>query len=109
MIMTDRQSVAANATVQNAISGKTMEYLAAPSRVRVGINAAAIGLFATVIIGTNVVLEDQEVSSINRFPQDPEDFILDEPGLPGDRIVVKLRNSTGAAIITFSAVKVTPV
>jgi hypothetical protein len=76
--------------------------------IRFGVNAAAVGLFTTIIVGNEVICEDQEVSAINRTPQDPEDYNYEASGMPGDRVIVKLRNSTGAAIIGFTAVKVTP-
>lgn len=107
--MTDVRSVAANATVANVMSGKTNEFLPVDSVVRVGVNASAVGLFASVLIQEKVVLEDQEVSSINRMPQDPEDIILEEVGLAGDRIIIKLRNSTAGAITAFTLVKTTAV
>jgi hypothetical protein len=106
--MSDRQSVAANAVVQNALSGKTNEFITAPSIIRFGATAAAIGAFLTILVGNEVICEDQELNSQNRMPVDPDDFNYEASGMPGDRIVVKLRNSTGAAIICFVAVKVSP-
>jgi hypothetical protein len=106
--MADRQSVAANSVVQNVLSGKTQEFLTAPSILRFGLTASAVGLFATIIVGNEVICEDQEVSSANRSPVDPDDYNYDASGMGGDRVVVKLRNSTGAAITGFTGVKVNP-
>jgi len=107
--MTDVRSVAANASVANVLSGKTNEFLPANSLVRVGITAAVVGLFATVLIQEKVILEDQEIANNALMPIDPDDIILEEIGLAGDRIIVKLRNSTGAAIITKTLVKTTDI
>ncbi len=106
--MSDRQSVGANAVVANALSGKTNEFITEPSVVSLYSSAAAVGLFVTLIVGTEVVVEDQEVNAQNRMPQIPTDFIAQGGGLPGDRVVVKLRNSTAAAIIAFTLVQVDP-
>jgi hypothetical protein len=106
--MTDRRSVAANATEANVISGKTMEFISERSVVRLYATAAAIGLFCTLIVGTEVTLEDQELNAQNRMPILPDDFVAAAGALPGDRIVVKLRNSTGAAIVGFTRVEVSP-
>ena len=108
-VLTDRQSVAANSTVANALSGKTQEFLQRPSLLRFGLTAAAVGMFVTVLVGDTVLMEDQEVSAQNRIPIDPDDFLVEGAGLPGDRVVVKLRNSTAGAIVAFTAVKINPV
>lgn len=107
--MTDVRSVAANTTIANVLQGKTNEFLPANSLVRVGVNASAVGLFSSVLIQEKVILEDQEVSSQNRIPIDPDDIILEEIGLAGDRIIVKVRNSTGVAITAQTLVKTTDV
>ncbi len=107
-VMTDRQSVAANASIPNVMSGKSQEFITEASRVRFSVVGAAIGLFCTCLVGDEVVVEDQEVSSANRSPLVPDDLLADAGGLPGDRVVVKLRNSTGAAIVGFSRVDIEP-
>ncbi len=106
--LSDVRSVGANAVVANALTGKSQEFLSEPAMVRFGINASAVGLFATIIIGEEVIVEDQEVSAVNRFPQDPEDYNYEGVGVEGERIVLKLRNSTAAAITATSGVKVEP-
>lgn len=108
MVMTDVQSVAANTTTANILAGKAMEFVQEPSVVSVGINASAVGLFATVVVGTEVVVDDQEVSSINRMPQFPEDVLAEGGAFAGDRITIRLRNSTGGAITGFTKINLTP-
>jgi len=108
-LLTDRQSVAANASVANAFTGKSLEFVQQPSVLEFAIIAAAVGLFYTVLIGTEVIVEDQEAAATNRFGVYPDDFVVQGAGLPGNRLVVKLRNSTGAAIIAFSSCKISPV
>ena len=108
MVMTDVQSVAANTTTANILAGKSMEFVPEASIINIGIAASAVGLHATVVIGTEVVVDDQEVSSINRMPQIPEDTLAEGGAFPGDRITVRLRNSTGGAITGFTKINVTP-
>jgi hypothetical protein len=105
---TDVRSVAASAVVANVLSGKTFEFVNEPSIIRAGIIASAVGMFATIIVGAETVLEDQEISAANRMPVDPDDFAFEAGGIPGDRIVIKLRNSTAAAITVNTMVKVEP-
>jgi len=104
--MSDVQTVAANAVVANAFVGKTQEFVTVPSTIQFAIVAAAVGLFATILVGDTVVLEDQEVDGSGTFPTFPDFFLYQSGGLPSDRIVVKLRNSTGAGILTRSVAAV---
>lgn len=106
--MTNRQSVAANSQVQNVFSAALHYRLRVPSRVRLYATAAAVGLNISLNIGDETFLDDQEVSAQNRMPLVPDDFVVEAAGFPGDEIVIKLRNTTGAAIIAFSRVDVDP-
>lgn len=106
--MSDRQSVAANTTIANVLVGKSQEFLTRPSVLRFGLTASAVGLFTTIIVGNEVICEDQEISSANRSPLDPDDYNYEASGMPGDRVIVKLRNSTAGALTGFTGVKVTP-
>jgi len=107
-IMTDTQSVAANATVANVISGKSAEFVKEPSVVTFSATGSAIGLFMTAIVGEEVVIEDQAIPLTNRFPVLPDDTLAQAGGFPGDRIVVKLRNSTAGALTSWVRVDVEP-
>jgi len=105
--MTDRRSVAANASVANVLSGNQYEYLLRAAKVEFAITASAVGMNATVSTGQTVLQNDQEVSSQNRFGIYPDDFTLTDVVGPGERIVVGLRNTTGGAITAFVTVRVT--
>lgn len=107
-VMTDNQSVAANATVANALAGKVHEFLPEPSVVSLLAAAAAVGLNVSLLIGGEVVVDDQEISGINRFPIDPDDRVAVAAGFGGDRMILRYRNTTGAAIIVRSMVTVEP-
>jgi len=109
MVMTDRQSVGANATVVNALSGKIHEFLERPSKIRMYGTAAAVGLNMTLIVGNQTFMQDQEVNAQNRMPITPDDWVVDAGGKPGDRIVLSYRNTTAAAIVAFSRIEVIPI
>ena len=106
--MTDVTSVAANATSLNLLSGKNAEFIQRPSTIFVAVVASAVGLFLTLLITEQTIVDDQEVSGANRFPT-IDDVSVDHGAVPGDRLTLKLRNSTGAAITGNSLVKVVPV
>jgi len=108
-IMTDRQSVAANTTVVNALTGKLHEFLTRPSVVRVYGTGSAVGLNFSFLLGGRSLMQDQEVSAQNRLPIVPDDVICQGIGNAGDRLVLSYRNTTGGAITAFSRVDVEPV
>lgn len=107
--MTDVRSVGANAKVDNVLAGKVYEFMPWDGEARFGIVAAAVGMRATVTSGSDVLLDDQEVSAANRYPLDPDDFFLSDIAAASERLVVALRNTTAAAIIVNTVVKLEPV
>jgi len=107
-VMTDRQSVAANTTIANALTGKTDEFLRMRSVVKLFATASAVGMQYSLIVGGQVSIEDQEVNAQNRMPIIPDDFVVAAGGLIGDRVVVKLHNTTAGAITAFTRVEVLP-
>lgn len=108
-IMTDRQSVVANAVITNVLTGKVHEFLSRPSAVRLYACGSAVGLNATLIVGNVTAMQDQEVNAQNRMPIVPDDFVVEAGGLAGERVVVSLRNTTGGAITAFTRVEIVPV
>ena len=107
-VLSDVRSVAANSTVENILSGKTQEFLANDSGLRIGITGGGAGMFCTILIGDQVIVDDQETSSATNFPIDPDDFYYEGGGLAKDRLVIKLRNSTGGALTARTLIKITP-
>jgi len=107
--MTDRQTVALNATVQNVLAGKIFEFAQRPSVLRLYATAAAIGLNVSFVVGSRVIVDDQEVNAQNRMPLVPDDLLAEAGARPGERIVVRLRNTTGAGIVAFTRLDLIPV
>lgn len=105
--MTDvARSVAANSSTGNILDGKAEQYLSRNSALAYYIVAAAAGIQATVLVGDSVVVDDQEVSSANRFPIRPDDLFARAGGASGDLVYVRLRNDTGAAVVCTTIVDV---
>lgn len=92
-------SVAAGATVENALSGSAFEFLRRPSVVSMGITAAATGTFATIQSGPDVVLEESPPMVQTSFPRIPDEMAYNFAGVSGDRLVARLRNPTGGAVV----------
>lgn len=108
-IMTDRQSVAANTTIANCLSGKSAEFLQEDSIVRLYATASAVGMNYTLLVGSEVGVEDQEVSAAGVMPLVPDHLLAEVGGFAGDRVVVKLHNTTGGAITAYTRVEIEPV
>lgn len=108
MVMTDVTSVAANATSTNVLAGKIAEFLAENSILRLFAAAAAVGVFCTFLVGDAVLVDDQEISGINRFPIKPDDLVDEGAGFGSDRLLLRFRNSTGAAIVVKTRLEIEP-
>jgi len=108
MVMTDVISLGANATSLNRFAGKTAEFLAEASVLRLYATGDAVGIFATLMIGDSVLVDDQEISGINRFPLKPDDLVDEGAGFANDRLLLRFRNSTGAAIVVKSRLEIEP-
>lgn len=109
MVMTDVQSVAANTTTSNILAGKNKEFLEEASIVHIGVLGSAVGLRATLVIGTEVVVDDQEVAVGTTLPAFPDQILAEAGGFGGDRITLRLRNTTGAAITGYTKLLIEPV
>ena len=110
-LISDTRSVAANATVDNVLQGSQFEFLPYDAQLEFGIvGAGALGaILVDVYSGQDVLMEAGAISVLNRFPVFPEDYSLTDVAAGGERIKVRLRNTTGAAIIVNTAVRVTPI
>jgi len=101
-------SIAANTRSANLLAGKAFEFAPAPSIVNVYAVAAAVGVNLDVLIGGENVMNDEEVSGANRFPQTNTDLTVRHGASIGDRIFIAGRNTTGAAIVLSLLVEVLP-
>lgn len=107
-IMTDSQSIAANTTVANILSGKPFEFIPFPALVRVYMTSSATGINATLLVGGASVMQDQLVSHANRFPVVPDDLLVESTAPAGSRLVLSARNTTGGALTVISKVDIIP-
>lgn len=107
--MSDVQTVAANTTTGNILAGKPHEFATRVSIARVAIVAAAAGVRATIITGDVATVNDEEISSANRWPIDPDDYTFRIPLLPTQRLQIRLRNTTGGGIAVTTVVQIDPI
>jgi len=102
-------SIAANATNENILQGSQFEYLPFNALVEFGVLGAATGLVADIYSGSDIVAESYALSFKAGFPIYPDDFDLNDVAAGGERLKVRVRNTTGAAIVCSFAVRLTPV
>lgn len=108
MVMTDVVSVGANATSTNRLAGKLAEFLGEDSIIRLFAAGAAVGVFCSLLIGDSTLVDDQEISGANRFPEKDKDLLDEGAGFAGDRLILRFRNSTGAALVVKSRLEIEP-
>lgn len=103
-------NIAANSVDENVLSGSAFEFLRGRSFVSMGIVQAATGLFVTIQAGGNVIAEEFEPPiEATAFPQTNEDFYFNTFGAAGDRLVIRVRNSTAGAIDVRTVVQIADV
>lgn len=102
-------SVPANGVIDNVITGSQFEFLPYNAALRFALNGAGAGLVADVYSGQDVLAEQMGVNTLNRVPINPDDFLLSDVAAGGERIKIRVRNTTGAAVTLFFALMIDPV
>lgn len=101
-------SIAANTAVDNVIQNSQYEFLPQASALEFGLVGSAAGFLADVFSGSDMLCEAMAISTANRFPIFPDDYTLTDAAAQGERIKVRLRNTTGGALTYFVAIRITP-
>lgn len=102
-------SVPANGVVDNVLTGSQFEFLPYDSSLNFGINASATGLVCDVYSGQDTLAEAMNPPTTNRFPINPDDFNLQDVAAAGERLKIRVRNTTAGALTLFFAVQIYPV
>lgn len=101
-------SIAANTVLDNALTGSQFEFLPYNAQLNFGMTASATGLVVDVYSGQDTLTESMQPSLANRIPIYPDDFNLTDVAAGGERIKVRVRNTTAGALTFFYAVQVNP-
>ena len=102
-------SVPANDVVENVFSGSAFEFPSSNVIVSLGSVQQATGLFITLQNGGIIELEESEPAISADFPLIPDEFYYNFAVAAGQRLVLRARNSTGAAINLRSIAMMTAV
>lgn len=102
-------SVAANSVNDNVITGSQFEYVPFHAAVEFGLVGSATGLLVDAYSGSDMLCEGMAISTANRFPVFPDDYTLTDVAAAGERLKVRVRNTTGGALTYFVGIRITPV
>ena len=102
-------SIAANSTEDNVVQGSIYEFMPWNAQINIGSQASATGLVVTLNSGSDTILEESPVPIQNRFPIIPDDMDVNDVAAAGERLVVKVRNTTGGALTFFLLVQINPI
>lgn len=105
-----RAALAANGTA-TPLAGTQYEFLPWNAQVEIGMSADATGVLATVMSGSDVLQEEApvQVGTINVQPKYPDDFYLQDVAAAGEKITIRLRDTSGVARVVTGVVKLTPI
>jgi hypothetical protein len=101
-------SIAANAVNENVIAGSAFEILRGNSIVSIGLTAQAAGLVGNIQIGSTVLVEESPLEiKANEFASIPDEMYYNGAGVGNDRVVIRVRNTTGGAVAVRVLVQIT--
>lgn len=110
-LISDTRSIGAGATVDNVLAGSQFEFLPFDAMLQFGLVGAGVlgDILVDVYSGQDVLMESSPISILARFPVFPEDFTLDDVAAAGERLKVRIRNTSAGALVVNTAVKITPI
>lgn len=110
-VFRNNQTIAIAGSVENILVGSQFEILPFTANIwslRFGLVASVDLVFADVYSGTDILMENGEISDAARWPVDPDDFDIVDVAQAGERIKIRLRNDNAAAAIVQTIVKFIP-
>lgn len=109
MAVIQRETVIVAATANdNILSGSSFEFLRSNAIVSIGLAGSATGLVANIQSGADIVLEESPILVKTTMPTIPDDMYYNDVGVGGDRLVIRVRNTTGGNLTVRCVVQITP-
>src|SRR4029453_1930191 len=109
MYIQTQASVLANVVNDNAIAGNQFEFAPVTSAADSGTISAHAGMEVDILIGARSVVTRMLPLVKATAPIYPDDFTVKGGAQAGERVIIRLRNTTGAPINSFIPVKYNPV
>ncbi len=107
--LSDNQSVATTAVVNNVLEGKFNRVLQEASKVSVAMTGSVVSGFATVVVGRELLVDGQEIPDTANSPRNPEDIIAQTVGRAGEEVIIKIRNANAGANVIRTHVYIEPI
>lgn len=101
-------SIGATSANENILSGSAFEFLRGNAVVSIGLVGSATGLVANIQSGADIILEESPLDIKTTFPSIPDQMYYNDVGVLGDRLVIRVRNTTGGALTARAIVQITP-
>jgi len=102
-------SVPANSTIDNLVTGSIYEFMPFNASLNLGMTGSATGLVGTVNTGSDTLLEESPLNIKTTFPLIPDEMDLQDRTLQGERLVVRVRNTTAGALTVRLLVQISPI
>lgn len=100
----------ANARSANVLAGEQFEFV--PGRaalITARMTTTAVGLKADFQIGGEAVVTNASISNANRFPQAPDDVLVNGVGARGgERLFLTIYNTTAGPLTVTYVIEITP-
>jgi len=97
-------SIAAGAVNDNVVAGSAFEFARRRTIVSLGVTQAATGMFCTLQAGPDIISEEFSPVIATRYPIIPDEMYYTDVMEVGDRLVIRIRNPTGGAVIARAVV-----
>jgi len=101
----------AGQSLDNLLAGEVHEIMRQNSMVWFAINGDGTGTDVqySVISGIDSVVQNARCNTKNAMPVWPDDFLISDAAVAGDRLTVPIRNTGAATRRVFYAVRIEPV
>jgi len=110
-IIQGNTSVALSSTNDNVLTGSQFEFVPFPAQIDFGLNGDTNGtdLRVDVYSGNDILAENLIPNTNNTFPKGQDDFLLTDVADKGERLKIRVRNTSAAAARSlFWCVRITP-
>jgi len=90
--LSDFRDLATTIVVDNVLTGKFNRVLQEPSKVTIAMTSELDSMFASVVVGRELLIDGQAVLVTNASPRNPEDIVAQTVGRAGEEIIIGVRN-----------------
>jgi hypothetical protein len=107
-VIQNQVTVPANGSIDNVIAGSQFEFLPYDAALRFGLSGTGNGLVVDVYSGQDVLAEQMAVSATSRIPINPDDYVLSDVAGGGERVKIRVRNTTAGPLNLLFGIIIDP-